>query len=89
MVLDTQTRWVQAVKLYLILIPENILKSAALLMVDVLCLLFEVGIMTRTEIMRRFENVLVNSNLDPDSKIFKQAVEALIAICTKEIEDTE
>jgi hypothetical protein len=45
--------------------------------------------MTRTEIMRRFENVLVNSNIDPDSKIFKQAIEALIAICTKEIEDTE
>jgi secreted Zn-dependent insulinase-like peptidase len=83
------THWVQDVKLYLILIQVNILKSAVLQMDNALYSLSKVDIMTRTEIMRRFENVLVNSNIDPDSKIFKQAIEALIAICTKEIEDTE
>ena len=45
--------------------------------------------MERTEILRRFENVLINSCIDTNSKLFKQAIEALIAISLKEIEDTK
>lgn len=43
--------------------------------------------MLRNEILNRIERVLINSNLDLDSILFKEAVEALVAIALKEIED--
>ena len=56
-------------------------------MVAALSLHFKVDIMTRKDILDRFENVLVNSYIDPDSKLFKEAIEALIAISLNQIEE--
>jgi hypothetical protein len=43
--------------------------------------------MLRKEILRRFENLLVNSNIDVNSKVWKEAIEALIAININQIEE--
>ena len=43
--------------------------------------------MKRNDILNAIQEFMVNSNVDPDSKIFKQALDALIAINLKQIED--
>lgn len=43
--------------------------------------------MKRKDILKAFENLLINSNVDPDSKVWKDAIQALIAINLQEIED--
>lgn len=43
--------------------------------------------MKRKDILKAFENLLINSNVDPDSKVWKDAIQALIAININEIEE--
>ena len=43
--------------------------------------------MKRKDILKAFENLLINSNVDPDSKVWKEAIQALIAINLNEIEE--
>ena len=43
--------------------------------------------MQREEILRRFQNLMMNSNIDFESNLFKEAMDAFIAIALKEIED--
>ena len=44
-------------------------------------------IMNRKDIVDAIQEFMVNSNVDPDSNLFKQALDALIAINLKQIED--
>ena len=44
-------------------------------------------IMNRKDIVDALQEFMVNANVDPESKIFKQALDALIAINLKQIED--
>lgn len=43
--------------------------------------------MKRKDILKAFENLLINSNVNPDSKVWKEAIQALIAINLQEIEE--
>ena len=43
--------------------------------------------MKRKDILTAFENLLINSNVDTDSKVWKEAIKALIAINLQEIEE--
>ena len=43
--------------------------------------------MNRKDIVDTLQEFMVNSNVDPESNLFKQALDALIAINLKEIED--
>lgn len=43
--------------------------------------------MKRENILNALENVLINSNIDQSSELWKNAIDALIAIQLKEIED--
>ena len=43
--------------------------------------------MKRKDILKAFENLLINSNVDPNSKVWKDAIQALIAININEIEE--
>jgi len=43
--------------------------------------------MKRKDILKAFENLLINSKVDPDSKVWKEAIQALIAININEIEE--
>jgi hypothetical protein len=43
--------------------------------------------MKREDILNVLENVLINSNIDTNSKLWKNAIDVLIAIQLKEIED--
>ena len=36
--------------------------------------------MTKTEVLDRLYAFMINSNVDPESKLFKDALEALLAI---------
>ncbi len=43
--------------------------------------------MKRNDILKALENFVVNSGVDTESKLFKEAVNALLAISLKQIED--
>ena len=43
--------------------------------------------MKRNDILKALQEFIVNSNVDPDSNIFKKALDAVIAINLKQIED--
>ena len=43
--------------------------------------------MNRKDIVDALQEFMVNANIDPNSKLFKNALDALIAINLKEIED--
>ena len=43
--------------------------------------------MKRKDIVDALQEFMVNANIDPESKLFKQALDALIAINLKQIED--
>ena len=43
--------------------------------------------MKRNDILNALQEFIVNSNVDPDSNLSKQALDALIAISLKQIED--
>lgn len=43
--------------------------------------------MTRTEVLDRLYAFMINSNVDPESKLFKDALDALLSINLNEVED--
>lgn len=43
--------------------------------------------MKRKDIVDALQEFMVNANVDPESNLFKQALDALIAINLKQIED--
>ena len=43
--------------------------------------------MKRKDILDALQEFMINSNVDHDSKIWREALDALIAIQTKQIED--
>ena len=43
--------------------------------------------MTRTEVLNRLYAFMINSNVDPESKLFKDALDALLAINLNKVED--
>ena len=43
--------------------------------------------MTRTEVLDRLYAFMINSNVDPESKLFKDALDALLVINFNKVED--
>ena len=43
--------------------------------------------MTKTEALDRLYALMINSNVDPESKLFKDALEALLSINLNKVED--
>ena len=43
--------------------------------------------MTKAEVLDRLYALMINSNIDPESKLFKDALEALLAINLNQIEE--
>lgn len=43
--------------------------------------------MTKTEVLDRLYAFMLNSNVDPESKLFKDALDALLAINLNKVEE--
>lgn len=43
--------------------------------------------MTKTEVLDRLYAFMINSNVDPESKLFKDALDALLSISLNKVED--